>query len=318
MKCRRVFLAAVLVPAAWTLCRPAPAAVELKSEPNRVEVLIDGKLFTRYLYLPQLTKPVLFPLHSAGGVAMTRSFPFEKVAGESTDHPHHTGVFFTYDEVNDDGFWNNTTSPPQIKHVKFTEQKSGPEGRLGVLLDWVGKSGKTLLQEERTMVFSSEGTNWIIDFDITLKAQDQPIVFNDTKEGMFAVRVAPFLREKEGTGRYLNSQGEQTEQDTWGKRAKWMRLEGEKDGKHLGIAILYHPRSVNYPTYWHNRAYGLFAANPLGQLVFQKSRQEEHPKPLRLTLQSGQSAFFKFRLIVYEQEQGVPEIEKLFEDWTKD
>ena len=33
----------------------------------------------------------------------------------------------------------------------------------------------------------------------------------------------------------------------------------------MTIAIFDHPGNVNYPTYWHARGYGLFAANPLGR-----------------------------------------------------
>ena len=31
-----------------------------------------------------------------------------------------------------------------------------------------------------------------------------------------------------------------------------------------------HPQNPGFPTYWHARGYGLFAANPLGQKIFQR------------------------------------------------
>jgi hypothetical protein len=166
------------------------------------------------------------------------------------------------------------------------------------------------------MVFSGGKDRYIIDFDMTLTAADGPVVFGDTKEGMFAIRVAPFLKEKGGSGEYLSSNGDKTEKNVWGKRAKWVRLQGKQGEKSLGIAILNHPKSTNYPTYWHARGYGLFSANPLGQFAFQKGRKEENPKPFRLTLQPGKSAAFKFRVIVYEGDPTAQELEKQYKEWT--
>ena len=79
-----------------------------------------------------------------------------------------------------------------------------------------------------------------------------------------------------------------------------MRIQGKKDGKTVGIAILNHPSSTNYPTYWHARGYGAFSANPLGQYAFQRSRKVEDPKPFHLTLEKGETAPFKFRVILYD------------------
>ena len=50
----------------------------------------------------------------------------------------------------------------------------------------------------------------------------------------------------------------------WGKPAAWIDYSGSVEGQTLGIAILNHPSSFRYPTRWHVRVYGLFAANPWG------------------------------------------------------
>lgn len=106
--------------------------------------------------------------------------------------------------------------------------------------------------------------------------------------------------------------GTEKEKNVWGKRAKWVRLEGEKDGKIIGIAIFNHPDSVNYPTYWHARGYGLFAANPLGQRMFQETRGVENPQAFGLTLEPGQSTLFKFRMLIYEGPRTAEQLEKVF------
>jgi len=103
----------------------AGADIKFVQDTNKIDVLIGGNLFTTYRYGSELTKPILYPVKSPSGIVLTRGFPFETIPGESNDHPHHAGIFFAYDNVNGEGFWNNTTSPPQIKHIKTTKMENG-------------------------------------------------------------------------------------------------------------------------------------------------------------------------------------------------
>jgi len=297
-----------------TAAYAAGADIKFEQDTNKIDVLIGGKQFTTYRYGLELTKPILYPVKSPSGIVLTRGFPFEVIPGESNDHPHHTGIFFTYDKVNNDGFWNNTTSPPQIKHIKTTKMENG---QLSTLSHWVGKRGKTLLEEKRDMIFSAEPNQYAIDFNIVLTAQDDKVVFGDTKEGMFAIRVADWLSEEKGTGKYLDSEGNKGEPNIWGKQASWVRLEGTKNGKKIGIAIFNHPASACYPTYWHARGYGLFSANPLGQLDYLKGRNVENPKPLNFTLYPSQNALFRFRMIIYEGLKTADAIEREFKNYAQ-
>ena len=54
---------------------------------RRVDVTIDGKPFTSYIWPTTLKKPTLFPLRSANGTVVTRGFPLEPRKGERVDHP---------------------------------------------------------------------------------------------------------------------------------------------------------------------------------------------------------------------------------------
>ncbi len=310
--------------------RPVDAAgskVEFKESQYRIDVLIDGRLITSYLHTPDPSrpmvvpgiiqaKPVLFPVHSPSGVVLTRDFPFASTPGEDRDHPHHIGISFTVDNVgpDNDGFWGNSRNPlPMIRHVKVLEMKGGSgAGTLATVSHWIGKSGKPLLEEEREMIFRAAASDRSeIDFTIHLKALDQEIGFGDTKEGMFAIRVAQWLTEK-ATGRYLNSNGEEMEKGVWGKRADWVRLQGEKDGKKLGIAIFNHPSSTNSPTWWHARGYGCFSVNPLGQLDFEKAHKAASPQPFNLRIKPGEKALFKYRVVLYEGEMDKAKADLLY------
>ncbi len=295
---------------------PGMAEVHLKPQENQIDVQINGKSVATFLYKSDMPKPVLHPLKTLSGITLTRGFPLQKIEGESQDHPHQHGLFFTYDKVNEEGFWNNTKIPPQIKVTQVTA-KSGEQGEITATMHWMAKSGKTLLEEQRTMVFSNAKDYYSIDFSIKLTALDTAVVFDDTKEGMFGIRVADWLAEKSGNAQYLNAAGDTTEDGVWGKRAAWVRLQGHKDGKKLGIVVINHPASVNYPTFWHVRAGGLFAANPLGQEVFEKFHKKSDAKPFRLTLERGQSAWFKFRLLVHDGEMEKSDIDRIAEKYGK-
>jgi len=140
---------------------------------------------------------------------------------------------------------------------------------------------------------------------------------------MFAVRVADWLAENsrstlsEGTGEYLNAEGERKEENVWGKQSPWMRLEGEKDGRTIGVAVFHHPGSVNYPAYWHARGYGCFAANPIGRFDYQKGLGEEDPQHRTYTINPGETGLFKFRLIIYEGSRTKEQCDEEFEDFSK-
>ncbi len=289
---------------------------------NQIHILKNGRHFTSYLYDSIWLKPILYPVYSPSGIRVQRQYPLLIVEGESHDHPHHAGLSFTYGtegEVNGNNFWAGQQGSTKIRHARVTQMKAEPDfAILGIQAEWIGQEGELVLEEERTMIFKGDETKNIIDFLIELKAYNEDVVFNDTKEGMFAIRVADWLSEANGNGIYLNSEGDETEENIWGKPSKWVRLDGHHEGKTIGVLIMNHPSSVNYPTYWHARAYGLFSANPLGREVFEKGRGVQDTTPLNFTIPAGNTAKFRFRMIIYEGELVVDEIEDLFEQYMND
>src|SRR5258707_5793872 len=80
----------------------------VKEADRRVDVTIDGKPFTSYIWPTTLKKPVLYPLRTASGTIVTRGYPLEPRPGERDDHPHHAGLWFNYESVNGIDFWNNS------------------------------------------------------------------------------------------------------------------------------------------------------------------------------------------------------------------
>ena len=296
---------------------------------ERVDVFIDGKHFTSYIYPETIAKPVLYPIKTSEGTFVTRGFPLNNRPSERVDHPHHIGLWLNYGDVNGLDFWNNSSNVPEEKRdrygtiihrdIKLVENGES-EGKLSVVTDWVDIDGNILLKEETDFIFSGSENQRIIDRVTKLTAHDKAVSFKDNKEGMLGIRMARELEQPTNnavrltddsgsptdksvinndgvTGLYRGSNGLEGD-DVWGTRAAWMNLSGEIDGEKVSVAILDHPDNVGYPTYWHARGYGLFAANPLGQKAMSDGKEE-----LNFKLERGESVTFKYRIIVYSGEE---------------
>jgi len=300
--------------------RPRPK-VEFVQGEKKIDVMIGGKLFTSYLYGSNLAKPALFPVNSPSGVMVCRGYPLAPLPGDSNDHLHHTGIFFGYGDVDGNDFWR--TSAGSVRHIRVADIAGGDgQGELATIAYWVDKKGQTLLEEKRDMNFYAAEDEYAIDFSVDLTAKGMKVVFGDTKEGMFAIRVADWMRENasgkyKGSGRYLSSEGSETEKNIWGRRARWVSMQADKDGEKIGVAIFNHPESVNYPTYWMTRAYGLFSADPLGQGDFQRKLKMENPQDFKLALNAGETAHFRFLIIIYEGTRTKEQLERRFERYLQ-
>jgi hypothetical protein len=113
---------------------------------RRVDVTIDGKPFTSYIWPTTLKKPTLYPLRSAKGTVVTRGYPLEPKKGERVDHPHHVGLWLNHGDVNGLDFWNNSDEikPEQapkmgtVVHRRIVEAKGGKDsGDLVVETEWL-------------------------------------------------------------------------------------------------------------------------------------------------------------------------------------
>ncbi len=304
---------------------------------KKVEVLIDGRPFTAYIYPNQdvLKKPVLYPVRTAQGTLITRGWPFDPRPGERVDHPHHVGVWFNHGDVNGHDFWNNSNDVDPKKgtygtivHTGVKSIKSGKRGILTVTADWLDKNGGLLLKEETTFTFQGTDTQRLIDRKTTLTAVTD-VKFTDNKEGMFAIRLARELEHPSDkpdtfldangiatkvskmdntdvTGVYRNDSGVEGG-DVWSKRSKWMNLHGEIGNEKISLAMFDHPRNPNYPSHWHARGYGLYAVNNIGSTVFADGKEEKSD----VELSKGESLTFNYRMVITSGEVSDAEMDML-------
>lgn len=282
-------------------------------EQQRVDVSINGRFFTSYQYGSQFRdKPVFYPVLSPRGNRINRGFPIgDDIPGESQDHPHHASLFFAFGAVNGLDFWS-PEGKRHIQHQKVTTLGEGQEGLLGLLLQWIDPEAGPVLLENRQVIFGgTEDAHWM-DHRILLTALQSRVVFGETKEGFFALRVADSLREEGGQAQYLSAFGWKTSQRIWGTRAPWVALQGQVSGEEVTIVIFDHPSTENHPSYWHARAYGLFAANPFGRKDFVKGAE-----PVDRPLQHGESFRFRYRLVVYHGKQSKDRLDADYLEYIK-
>ena len=321
-------ISACLVFSMMFYCAVAQKAERVKlvksATENKVDIFIGEKLFTSFLFPDSLEKPVLYPVRSANGTVVTRGFPFNPQPGDPTDHPHHIGIWLNFENLNGLDFWNNSYAIPAakkhlygwIKTDRIMETSGGTKGKLAYHANWTNQKNDVLLEETTRFEFSGTAHQRIIDRVTTLTANTDAL-FTDAKDGLLGIRLAHALEmptdkdqkftddkgnvtivkggtDKLPNGNYLSSEGKQGD-DVWSTRGRWCKLYGKMGNDSISVAIIDHPMNPNYPTYWHARGYGLFAANPLGEKIFSNGKSFKN-----LQLKKGQSVSFRYRIIIDE------------------
>jgi len=261
-----------------------------------VAVNVDGELFTKYL-IKSGNKPIMWPLLGPSGVEMTRAYPMEDARpGEEADHPHHRSFWFTHGDVNGISFWAENENAGHVVHREFVKAEGGHQAVIVTRNDWVSESGEKQCEDERRFVFGADEDQRWINAELIVKATAGDVKFGDTKEGCFGVRVAGTMKvTSEQGGRLVNAE-DVANTDAWGKASPWVDYHGPVDGQQVGIAIMNHPSSFRYPTYWHVRTYGLFVANPFGLHNFKNSNDVDGSH----VLPAGESFTLRYRILLHD------------------
>ncbi|MAI35241.1 MAG: hypothetical protein CMM07_26690 [Rhodopirellula sp.] len=251
-------------------------SVTLKDTGEEVKVMLGDKVFTEFDYR-DYDKPILYPIYGPGQVGMTRNWPMKKdVVGEAHDHPHHKSMWISH-EISGIDFWGESEGKVVTETVETSFAGSPKPGNvLRATSVWkTKKEDKPLLTDQTTYWFGGTNKSRWIDCLVDFEATYGDIQFDDTKEGLFAIRTHPDLRltnaPKRGVekvfGTAINSEGV-SGKAIWGKRARWLLYTGMIDERPMSIAMYDHPSNLRHPTTWHARDYGLVTANPFGMHHF--------------------------------------------------
>jgi hypothetical protein len=291
-----LFLFAV---SACTLLAAEPKLSVEKSD-SAVAVKVDGQPFATYVFKSG-TKPIVWPILGPTGNEMTRAWPMKDgVEGEKKDHIHHRSFWFTHGNVNGVDFWGEQAKVQgQIVHKELYAAEGGPVATISTRNEWVGPEGKVICQDEPTLKFGASSDARWIDFATKVTAVADEVIFGDTKEGAFGVRVAETMKvDANKGGKIVTSEG-LTDKDAWGKPAKWVDYHGPVGTETLGVAIFDHPSSFRHPTTWHVRTYGLFAPNPFGLHDFPGGAGKDGSHKFK----KGESFSLKYRVYFHKGDE---------------
>ncbi len=303
---------------------------------DRINVRIDGKLFTGFCFSSKVPKPFLYPVIGPTGDPVTRDFPMkdnpiEKEPGQGIrsrqDHHHHRSIWVAHGDVRmgdfskpGSNYWNEVAEKgvleaglPVIRpenndcqKVKAVARTAGPVfGRITAEIEWVNKAGRRELTEERTYTFfAGDADTRIIDQKSVYRFPDGDVMFADTKEGgMVAIRLAVTMDEIGAVvggakvhGQMFNSAGSAGAKECWGKPADWCDYVGPVNGKTVGVAVMDNPKNFRHPTTWHIRDYGLYTANPFGLKEFTGDKTKDGSKVWK----KGETAEFNYRIFIHK------------------
>jgi len=299
---------------------------------RKVDVFVNGVVFTSYQYPSNIEKPFLFPVYAPNGAVITRGYPISPRKGERIDHPHHIGIWFNHGNINGLDFWNNSSAIPaakkdsygHISHQKIVKAESGKTGVLEVITNWDDNKGNTLLTEDVKYLFSGDKNSRTIDHISTLTAVNGPVTIGESKEGMFAIRVdrAFEMPSKESliftddkgnpttvkatdntgvTGMYTSSTGLKGDA-VWGTKNEWVLLSGTKDNVLITMGIFDNPKNPNFPAYAHARGYGLFSLNNFGQNSYDPKQEKKS-----FTIEKGKSVTLYHRFYLQSGNELTPD-----------
>lgn len=226
--------------------------------------------------------------------------PYARKNRKAYDHKHHRGVWISVDEVNGLKFWN--------EDGRIRSDKIEAVGKNGFRLtnSWLGADGEPLVAESTLFTFHA---NHLLTAKVTFaNATGQTVTFEDTKEGLFGVRVASEIRESE-SGKITDAEGRAGEKEVWGLENRWVDYTGTKAGNVIGMTIFDGPKNPRKSRY-HVRGYGLFAINPFGQHAYSNNTQPTN----HLVLGQGQSETYDYGLWIHGDVgvEAIAEVEKQF------
>lgn len=254
---------------------PAPDAAFSHSTANdRVAIRLGTLPIAEFIFRdPAIFRPYLAHLRAPHGMQVTRNHP-PRPGVDPDDHATmHPGLWYGFGDISGADFWRNKA---RMEHDGFEREPAVADGRLrfATRSRLVAPDGSELGRARHELTFSRAPDAWIVGWSVEFQAGPRGLVFGDQEEMGFGARVATPLAEKSG-GRLLASTGIASAKATWGQAADWCDYSGLIDGHPCGILLLAHPANFR-PSWWHNRDYGVFVANPFGRAAMKQGPPSAH------------------------------------------
>ncbi len=274
---------------------------DVNAETSAVSLAVNGNSFAEYVFDSEFPKPHLGPVTDNSGNSFTRCDRMHK------EHPHQRSIIIAIGDVNGVDCWNEPADCGFVRNEKIYDTvSSAAYAAFTAQNRWTDHSGNPLMTENtRYTVYNQSEECRTLDISITFTAEFGDVVFGATKEaGPLGIRLRDELRADIGGGTLCNSRGGIGENECWGKEAEWCDYHGSVDGiGEMGVTVYDNPSNERWPTAWHIRAYGLFAAN---NLYFKGG----------YTLKAGESITYQYRILFRRKEMSAEELADRYENYT--
>ncbi|NIA12541.1 MAG: hypothetical protein GWP08_00575 [Nitrospiraceae bacterium] len=284
--------------AVWSgLAAAAPQELALSLRDDRVDVTVDGKLFTSYKFPHTQKYPYFFPVNGpASGESVTTE--------TSEPYPHHHSLFFACDRVNGGNYWQDVNERGQIlsQGPAIVEAKGTSVSFTDECL-WDRPDKEPVIRDTRRITIAAPSeTLRLIDFEITLKALDDIRILK-TNHSLFSARMTPALNVLSG-GAIVNAEGKRNPEEAHGVESAWCDYSGARDGVDEGLAIFQHADNRWFPAKWFLRDYGFMSPTNMNWIEGD-----------RLKLAEGETWTMKYRVVVHAGDVEEAGIAKLYEDY---
>lgn len=223
---------------------------------SKINVTINGKFFTSYIFSEDEKYPFFYPLNgpvSGGSVTSMRNAVY----------PHHTSLFFGCDQVNGGNYWQEGLERGRIISVNAQIEKQG--GDSVIITDeciWSRPGALSPVKDSRRYIITNPSESFYqIDVEIKMEML-MDVVIRKTNHSLFSARMAADLAVTNG-GTMINAEGESGEKATFGKKSAWIDYYGKRGNEVEGLAIMQHPSNPWYPSPWFTRDYGFMSPTPM-------------------------------------------------------
>lgn len=299
---RKMFINALLIATGVMIALPlAGAKITAVKVGSKINVTINGKFFTSYIFSDDEKYPFFYPVNgpvSGGSVTSMRN----------AIYPHHTSLFFGCDMVNGGNYWQEGLERGRIISVNAQIAKEG--GDTVIITDeciWSRPGALSPVKDSRRYIITSpSATITQIDVEITMEML-MDVHIRRTNHSLFSARMAADLAVTSG-GTMINAEGASGEKETFGKGSPWIDYYGKRGNAVEGLAIMQHPSNPWYPSPWFTRDYGFMSPTPM---YWPENGKETFMK-------KGTVLRLRYRVLVHEGDNNQAKIAEAFEQYKNE
>jgi len=298
---KKIIITALAIAGALIFEIPVDAAkITAVKVGSKINVTIDGKFFTSYIFSDDEKYPFFFPVNgpvSGGSVTSMRN----------AEYPHHSSLFFGCDLVNGGNWWQEGLERGRIVSVNAEIVKQG--GDTVIITDeciWSRPGAVSPIKDLRKFIITAPSPDlYQIDVEIVMEMLTDVRILK-TNHSLFSVRTSPDISVRNG-GTMINAEGLRSEKETFGKRSAWLDFYGKRGTSIEGIAILQHPSNPWYPAPWFTRDYGFMSPTPM--------YWPENDKDI--FMKKGTVLNLRYLVLVHSGDYQQANIKEIFEQYSK-